>query len=284
MQKIILSTTINAPKEKVWEVLWDIDAYQAWTKAFNESSTVKTDNWKEGSKLFFVDGNVAGMVSEVAKNRPNEYMSFRHLGMVKDGVEDTTSEEVKKWAGSLENYTLKEADGTTELTMDMDINDEYKEMFEKMWPRALANIKALAEGTAKVTIIVKAEINAPVNKVWEYWTTAQHIMQWNQASDDWHCPRASNDLRPGGSFSYTMAAKDGSFSFDFKGSIDDLKKNEYIHAALGDGRLWKTYFRSEGNTTIVTEQFEAENMHSLEMQRFGWQAILNNFKKYTETN
>lgn len=284
MQKITLSTNINAPKEKVWEVLWDIDAYQAWTKAFNESSTVKTDNWKEGSKLFFVDGNGAGMVSEVAANRPYEYMSFRHLGMVKDGVEDTTSEEVKKWAGSLENYTLKEADGTTELTMDMDINDEYKEMFENMWPRALANIKALAEGTAKVTIIVKAEINAPVNKAWEYWTTPQQIMQWNQASDDWHCPRASNDLRPGGSFSYTMAAKDGSFSFDFGGSIDDIRKNEYIHATLGDGRLWKTYFRSEGNTTTVTEQFEAENMHSLEMQRAGWQAILDNFKKYTETN
>lgn len=284
MQKIILSTTINAPKEKVWEVLWDIDAYQAWTKAFNESSTVKTDNWKEGSKLFFLGASGAGMVSEVVANRPNEYMSFRHLGMVKDGVEDTTSEEVKKWAGSLENYTLKEKNGATELTMDMDINDEYKEMFEKMWPAALANIKALAEGSVKVTITVNAAINAPADKVWDYWTTPEHIMQWNQASDDWHCPQATNDLRPGGSFSYTMAAKDGSFSFDFGGNIDDLKKNEYIHATLGDGRLWKTYFLSEGNTTTVTEQFEAENLHSLEMQRYGWQAILRNFKKYTETH
>ena len=126
MQKIILSTTINAPKEKVWEVLWDLDAYRAWTKAFSESSTVQTDNWKEGSKLLFHDGNGSGMVSEVAANRPNEYMSFRHLGMVKNGIEDTTSDEVKIWAGSMENYTLKGENGSTELIIDMDINDEYK--------------------------------------------------------------------------------------------------------------------------------------------------------------
>ncbi len=155
---------------------------------------------------------------------------------------------------------------------------------EKMWPAALANIKALAEGSAKVTITLKTEINALADKVWQYWTTPEHIMQWNQASDDWHCPQATNDLRPGGSFSYTMAAKDGSFSFEFKGSIDDLKQKEYVKATLGDGRLWKTYFQPDEKTTIVTEQFEAENTHSLEMQRIGWQAILTNFKKYTETN
>lgn len=283
MQKITLSTTINAPKEKVWEVLWDLDAYRAWTKAFSESSTVQTDNWKEGSKLLFHDGNGSGMVSEVAANRPNEYMSFRHLGMVKNGIEDTTSDEVKIWAGSMENYTLKGENGSTELTIDMDINDEYKEMFEKMWPHALASVKALAEGTAKTTITISAEVNAPVEKVWTCWTEPKHITQWNQASDDWHCPKAENDVQPGGKFSFTMAAKDGSFSFDFGGVHDEVVKNKTIASTMGDGRKMKVRFEEKEGKTVVIESFEAENMHSLEMQRFGWQSILNSFKKNTET-
>ncbi|MGQ0738430.1 MAG: SRPBCC family protein [Bacteroidota bacterium] len=284
MQKINFSANINAPREKVWEVLWDLDAYQTWTKAFAEGSTVTTDNWKEGSKVLFHDGNGAGMVSEVAANRPNEYMSFRHLGMVKDGVEDTSSDEVKNWAGILESYTLKDENGITELSIDMDIAEEYKTMFDTMWPNALAILKGLAEGTAKTTITIAAEVNAPAEKVWKCWTTPEHITKWNNASDDWHCPKASNDIRPGGSFSYTMAAKDRSFSFDFAGSIDEVKENEYIHATMGDGRLWRTWFKANGNTTKVIESFEAENIHPLEMQRFGWQSILNSFKKHTETN
>lgn len=283
MQKIHFSATINAPREKVWEVLWDLDTYKTWTKAFAEGSTVKTDNWKEGSKLLFHDGTGSGMVSEVAVNRPNEYMSFRHLGIVKDGVEDTTSDEVKIWAGSTENYTLKGENGTTELTVDMDISDEYKAMFETMWPNALAILKRLAEGSAKSTITIEAEINAPVEKVWNSWTSPEHITQWCQASDDWHCPKAENDVRAGGKFSSTMAAKDGSFSFDFAGVHDEVVKYKTISSTMGDGRKMKVGFEEKNGKTMVTESFEAEGENPLEMQRFGWQAILNNFKKHTES-
>jgi uncharacterized protein YndB with AHSA1/START domain len=283
MQKINFSTNINASREKVWEILWNIDAYQTWTKAFAGGSTVKTDNWKEGSKLLFLDGNGAGMVSEVAVNRPNEYMSFRHLGVVKDGVEDTTSDEVKIWAGSMENYTLKGENGRTELTVDMDINDEYKEMFEKMWPNALACVKALAEGTAKTTITIEAEVKAPAEKVWKCWTAPEYITKWNQASDDWHCPKAENDLRPGGRFSATMAAKDGSFSFDFEGIHNEVEQHKTITSTMSDGRKMKVIFEEKDGKTMVTESFEAEGENSLDLQRSGWQAILNNFKKYTET-
>jgi uncharacterized protein YndB with AHSA1/START domain len=284
MQKINFSTNINAPKEKVWEMLWNLDAYKAWTSAFAEGSYAKTDNWKEGSKVLFLDPKGSGMVSVVAVNKPNEYMSFKHLGEVKDGVEDTTSDRVKVWAGSTENYTLKGDNGTTTLSVDMDITDEFKEMFEKMWPNALEKVKALAEGTAKTMITIDAEINAPVEKVWKSWTTPQHIMQWNQASDDWHCPAAEYNASVGGKFSATMAAKDGSFSFDFWGIHSAVKENSLIESELGDGRKMKVVFESKGNKTLVTESFEAEGTNSLELQRGGWQMILNNFKKHTETN
>lgn len=145
MEKLNFSTSINAPKEKVWEVLWDDASYRKWTSAFTEGSYAVTDNWKEGTKVLFLDPKGSGMVSKVAANRPNEYMSFEHLGEVKDGVEDISSEKVKEWAGSKENYTLKETGGKTELEVDMDITDEFKDMFINIWPKALEKVKELAE-------------------------------------------------------------------------------------------------------------------------------------------
>lgn len=144
MEKINFKTEINAAPEKIWRILWTDETYRKWTSAFNEGSYAETD-WNQGSKVLFLDGNGQGMVGRIAENRPNEYMSIEHLGLVKDGVEDTTSDEVKQWAGARENYTLKKVNGKTELIVDMDINDEYKEMFSQIWPRALENVKKLAE-------------------------------------------------------------------------------------------------------------------------------------------
>ena len=134
----------------------------------------------------------------------------------------------------------------------------------------------------KTIITVESTINAPVEKVWEYWAKPEHITQWSNASDDWHTPRAENDLHTGGSFSSRMEAKDGSMGFDFGGVYDAVTPNEYIEYTLGDGRKVKIFFAAQGNQTKVTESFEAENTNSVEMQQGGWQAILNNFKKYTE--
>jgi hypothetical protein len=145
MERINFSISINAPKEKVWNVLWDDSSYRKWTSVFCEGSYVVTDNWKEDSKVLFLDGNSAGMVSKVAANKPNEYMSFKHLGEVKDGVEDTSSEKVKGWSGSMENYTLKEAGGKTELKVEMDITGDFKDFFMKTWPKALEQVKTLSE-------------------------------------------------------------------------------------------------------------------------------------------
>ena len=145
MEKMNFTTSINAPKEKVWKVLWDDSTYRQWTSAFCEGSYAETDNWKEGSKVLFLSPGGSGMVSTVAANRANEFMSFKHLGEVKDGVEDTTSEKVKEWAGSLENYTLNETGGVTDLVIEMDMTDEFKDMFMAIWPNALQQVKQLSE-------------------------------------------------------------------------------------------------------------------------------------------
>lgn len=145
MERRSFATEINSPRERVWEVLWNKDSYSAWTAAFAEGSTVETDGWKKGSKVLFHDGKGSGMVAFIADNRPNEFMSFQHIGMVNDGVEDTTSDKVKDWAGAMENYTLREQDGKTSLVVDIDLSKEWEEYFIKTWPVALEKVKALAE-------------------------------------------------------------------------------------------------------------------------------------------
>jgi uncharacterized protein YndB with AHSA1/START domain len=133
------------------------------------------------------------------------------------------------------------------------------------------------------TITVKTTIHAPINKVWKCWTEPVHVMNWNHASDDWHTPHAENDLSVGGKFSYTMAAKDGSFSFDFWGNYTDIQVHESITIKLGDDRNLHISFVSDGDITHVTETFDAEDQNPAELQQIGWQAILDNFKKYTES-
>ena len=137
---------------------------------------------------------------------------------------------------------------------------------------------------ANKTITVEATIKAPVEKIWKYWTMPEHIKQWNKASDDWHTPYAENDVRTGGKFLSRMEAKDKSFGFDFGGVYDEVKDYKLIAYTIGDGRKVKIIFSGAKNETKITETFEAENQNPVEMQRSGWQAILDNFKKYTEAH
>jgi hypothetical protein len=148
MQKLKFSIEINATKEKVWNTMLEDKTYRIWTEAFSKGSHFIGD-WSKGSKILFLgpneNGEMGGMVSRIKENKLYKYISIEHLGVVENGKEDTTSDAVKQWAGSLENYTFKNKDGKTELLVDMDINDEYKEMFEGMWPAALKKLKELAE-------------------------------------------------------------------------------------------------------------------------------------------
>jgi hypothetical protein len=149
MQKIHFSIQINAPREKVWDVMLSDKTYREWTKAFNPGGYYKGD-WNEGSKILFVGldpvtGKEGGMVSRIKESRKPEFVSVEHLGIVNNGVEDTTSEMAKKWTPAFENYTFTEKDGGTQLDVDMDTADEMKEEFEKMWPKALELLKEVAE-------------------------------------------------------------------------------------------------------------------------------------------
>ncbi len=140
------------------------------------------------------------------------------------------------------------------------------------------------ETATKTVITVEAVVKSPVEKVWKFWSEPQHIIQWNNASDDWHTPYAENDLRVDGKFKSTMAARDGSMSFDFEGVYTNVQQHKVIEYTILDGRKVKITFSGNGNETKVVESFEAETTNSVELQQGGWQAILDSFKEYTEAN
>ena len=149
MEKLHFSININAPKEKVWHSMLDDKSYREWTTAFSPGGHFKGD-WSKGSKMLFIGpdpetGEEGGMVARIAENKPYEFLSIEHVGIVKNGVEDTTSKEAKKWAPAFENYTFKEKDGYTEVLVDMDIENENRKMFEEMWPKGLQKLKEIVE-------------------------------------------------------------------------------------------------------------------------------------------
>ena len=134
----------------------------------------------------------------------------------------------------------------------------------------------------EMKITVQAVIKARKEVVWEFYTTPEHITQWNNATDDWHTPSAENDLRPGGKFNYRMEARDGSLGFDYWGIYDVVKPYERLDFTLGDGRKVMVTFTEKDGVTSVVIEFEPEDTNPIEMQHDGWQAILDNFKKYVE--
>lgn len=149
MEKLNFAIEIKAAKEKVWNTMLEDKTYRAWTEAFTPGSHYIGD-WSKGSKILFLgpgqNGEMGGMVSRIKENKLHEFISIEHLGIVQDGKEDTTSEAVQAWAGAHENYSFSEKDGVTTVAVEMDSNEEYSEMFNGMWPKALQKLKELAEG------------------------------------------------------------------------------------------------------------------------------------------
>lgn len=136
--------------------------------------------------------------------------------------------------------------------------------------------------TAPTVITVETIVQAPIDTVWSCWNEPKHIIKWNAASNDWHTPRAAVDLKVGGKFSARMEAKDGSMGFDFEGVYTAVEPKTKIGYTIADGRTVEILFQAEGEGVRVTETFQAENENPIELQRSGWQAILDNFKRYTE--
>lgn len=146
MKRKTYQTILNAPRERVWATLWGEDTFPKWTAPFSPGSRA-VSNWEEGGKILFLNGENEGMVSRVEKKKDNEFMDIRHLGIVdKDGNEDYNSENVKAWADAHEIYYLKTLDnGNTELTVDLDVNEEYEQFMDSTWPKAFAELKAVTE-------------------------------------------------------------------------------------------------------------------------------------------
>ncbi|VUD40423.1 hypothetical protein TDB9533_00210 [Thalassocella blandensis] len=144
LQKSQYRIFINASCEKAWHCTFDLPSYEKWTSAFAEGSTVETD-WQEGSEAVFKGNEGHGMVGRIAKSQPHSFLSIEHLGQLKDGEKIFSGDDIESWSGAKENYTFTEKDGGTELLIEMDVAEKYKDMFDEMWPRALEKLKALAE-------------------------------------------------------------------------------------------------------------------------------------------
>lgn len=149
MQKLHCSIVINAPREKVWDVMLGDATYREWTSVFNPKGSWYEGGWNTGDDIRFYgpgeNGELGGMIARIAESRKPEFVSIEHRGMMENGVDDLTSDKVKAWQGAHENYTFNEVDGGTEVLVDMDVEDEYVPMFNEMWPKALAKLKEVAE-------------------------------------------------------------------------------------------------------------------------------------------
>lgn len=280
MKILTFTSTIAAPAAKVWFTLWNDYSYRQWTGAFYPGSYAESD-WQQGSRIQFLSPKGDGIDSLITEMVPNEKMLFTHQGTLKNFEPVSNDPESMMWKGATETYTLSESNGITSLTVQLQSSDEFIDHFSEVFPKSLAIVKQRAEQFA---ITVETIVNAPIEKVWACWTDPECIKAWNNASPDWHTPKAENDLRVGGSFLSRMEAKDGSFGFDFTGIYSVVDTHQKIAYGLEDGRQVSITFTRIGNTTQVTETFDPENQNSYDMQYGGWMAILQNFKLYTETN
>lgn len=276
------SININAPKEKVWRVLFDDITYRQWTTPFHEGSYAK-GTWEKGSHIHFLGPDGRGMYGIIEENIPNEYMAIKQIGELANFEELPVDEKASAWGGSMETYRLIPHEDSTELIIELG-GDDYNtpdEMSQAFYP-AMDIIKKLSESPVKITI--STTVNNTIENVWKHWTAPEHIMQWTFAGDDWHAPSATNDLKPGGEFTTRMEAKDGSFGFDFGGKYSKINEEKHIVYDMTDGRQVEIDFTPEADGIKITETFDAENQNSYDMQQFGWQAIMDNFKKYSESN
>jgi len=281
MKLLEFSIEIKAPKEKVWFALWDDDTYREWTTAFCEGSYA-ISSWEEGAKIFFLAPNGDGMSSVVFENKPYDRMIFKHITEIYGKKESPIDEKIATWTGAKESYFLTEINGITTLKVVNETVEAFESFFQNTMPNALAKVKDIAESPTK-NITVRTSIEAPLQKVWDGFTKPEHIVNWNFASEDWHCPKSENDLEVGKRFTATMASKNGEYSFDFGGTYTEVIPLEKISYTIdGDGRKVSVLFYDFDNKTLVTEIFEPESENSIELQRGGWQSILTNFKKYIE--
>jgi uncharacterized protein YndB with AHSA1/START domain len=274
MTSLNFEIEIQASRAKVWYALWNPNYYTLWTSAFSEGSRYEGELITGGLIRFLnQDGN--GMEAKIEEALAPETMCFAPIGDVKEGKRIN-----EDWLGYTENYYLEEKEeGSTLLKVQLDTVPDYVSYFEEVFPKALEILKKNAE---EIRITVKAKVNAGIGRVWDCWTSPAHIVNWYFASEDWQAPAATNDLKVGGVFVTTMAAKDGSFSFDFAGVYTELILQSLIEYTMEDGRKCSIHFIENDGSVDIRQSFEPESQNSLELQEQGWGAILNSFKSYVD--
>ena len=285
MKRIALEHIFEASPDHLWELIVDPDHYRYWTTAFSVGSKFVGD-WSQGSPIRFVmedeDGNESGMLSEVVVSEWPRHISIQHKGLMMNGIEDYDSPETKMWTPAFENYTLEpNGGGQCTFKMEQDIPEAYEEEFVANWHQAFdlmeERLKLLPD--LNYCISLEAYSKKSPTELWVRLISPDQVKTWNFASPDWHCPRATNDLKVGGEFHYEMAAVDGSMSFDFWGTYTLIEANQRLAFTLGDGRKVTIELEEKPWGCLVVERFEPEIENSLHLQRLGWQAILNNFAR-----
>lgn len=283
---------IKAPIYRVRHTMINDQSYRKRTSAFNPGSYFEGD-WSLWSQIKFLGPDpqnpekIWWMLAEIVENKPLEYISIKHIWEIRDWEVRTDA----PWTNAFENYSFSEKDGITTVKIDTDMTEEYADYMSEARGKALEILKELCEKPA-TKLTVSTSIYATLEKVWNAWNTPEDIMSWNHAWDDWHCPASTSDLRVDGIFSATMAAKDGSFSFDFTWKYTAIEPMKYIAYTMWEMKeyfldAWRkvevTFEDNACGTIRVTETFDAEEIHNLDMQKAWWQAILDNFKKHVES-
>jgi uncharacterized protein YndB with AHSA1/START domain len=281
------SIDILASKEHVWHTMLDDQTYREWTSVFGAGSYYE-GSWEKGSKIRFLGTaetgaeQPSGMISEIAENKKYECISIRHLGYVVNGKDVTDTPEIQAWSPMLETYTFTALPLGTKLTVDVDMIPGMEEFMTEAWPKGLQQLKEMCQRPGPA-VEVTAVVHAPLSHVWTCWTEPMHIAHWAFATPDWGVGKVENDVRVNGTFLTNMHAKDGSASFDFTGTYTEVIPEQKLTYRTDDSRMVTVEFSAEGDATRVTERFQTERVYPPEMQKEGWQQILNNFTQYAES-
>lgn len=258
--------------------------YRAWTSVFHENSHF-TGTWVTGNELLFSDGK-DGMISEVTVCDYPTTIELVTRGLLQNNMPDYTSSLALPWIGTTERYEFTIIDAqTTQFHVMMSVNPDFAAEFETTWPAALLRLKSVCETNiaSYQTITLVADITAPLTTVWQALLNPDDIQNWNFADPSWYCPAAINTPDVGGRFCYTMAARDQSMSFDFTGTFTTIQPESVLEYLLDDGRFVSIQLTQQTDSIHLVQKFDAETVNSLELQRQGWQAILDNFTAYVET-
>lgn len=284
MKTLKQAIVIQATPATIWSAIISDHKYRIWTDVFQENSQF-SGVWQIGEELQFTDG-VGGILAKVTTLEYPDTIELNYIGIVDAGTPIYLTSEASDWARATETYSLASlAPDLTRFSVEISCpNDAYLE-FEQMWSEGMIAFKHVCESSDHdfTSLTVSQTVDKPVADVWSHWTTPTSITSWNFASPDWHCPTAVHDFRVGGHFSYTMAARDESFQFDYSGTFTAIVPNEYLQLLLDDGRQVAIHFIKVGETTAVFEVFDAETQNSHELQLSGWQAILDNFVTFVLT-